>query len=138
MRPDQSVPILGKREQNLVEPIPEFARFYLTYLRRTDWGDFPEVVIHSDEPVVKKHPSYAAAKAGDADAAQKLVLETATIGALDRICAIIGERRPHLLAVHALEEEGANAIPRVFARLLSKVLDLPVANGIIQIRRWPI
>src|SRR5262245_14324850 len=55
--------------------------------------------------------------------------------AVSQISALIGESRPRLLAVHALEIEGANAIPRVFARLLSKMLDLPVANGIIQINR---
>jgi hypoxanthine-guanine phosphoribosyltransferase len=118
-----------------VEPIPEFSNNILPYLRRTEWGDFPDVVIHSGESVVKKHSLYMAAKTGDANAAQTLALETATIGSLDQISALIGERRPHLLAVHALEIEGANAIPRVFARLLSKMLDLPVAIGIIQINR---
>jgi len=118
-----------------MEPVPEFSKNILPYLRRTEWGDFPDVVIHSDESVVKKHSLYTAAKTGDANAAQSLALETATIGALDKISALVGERRPHLLAVHALETEGANAIPRVFARLLSKMLDLPVANGIIQINR---
>lgn len=118
-----------------MEPIPEFSKNILLYLRRTEWGDFPDVVIHSDESVVKKHSLYTAAKTGNATAAQSLALETATIGALDKISALIGERRPHLLAVHALETEGANAIPRVFARLLSKMLDLPLAYGIIQINR---
>jgi adenine/guanine phosphoribosyltransferase-like PRPP-binding protein len=69
------------------------------------------------------------------NAAEGLVLEAATIGALDKVSALIGARRPHLLAVHALEAEGANAIPRVFAKLLSKMLGLPVAKGIIQINR---
>ena len=68
-------------------------------------------------------------------AAQGLLLETITIVALDRISAIIGNRRPSLLSVHALETEGANAIPRVFGRLLSKFLGFPVARSIIQINR---
>ena len=118
-----------------MEQIPEFSKNILPYLRRTEWGDFPDVVIHSDESTVKKHLLYTAAKTGNAKAAQTLALETATIGALDQISALIGESHPHLLAVHALEIEGANAIPRVFARLLSKMLDLPVVHGIIQINR---
>lgn len=67
--------------------------------------------------------------------AKDLVLETTTIGTLDRISAIIGGKRPHLLAVHALETEGANAIPGALAQPLSMMIELPLANGIIQINR---
>jgi hypothetical protein len=118
-----------------VEPIPDFAKLLQSHLRRTDWGDFPDVVIHTEESLVKKHPLYAAAKSGDVRAAEELVLETTTIGALDRISAIIGSNSPSLLPVHALETEGMNVIPRVFARVLSKALDLTPANNIIQINR---
>lgn len=78
---------------------------------------------------------YAAAKMGNSDAAEVLVLETSPIGALDRMSEALSGRRPYLLAVHALEIEGMNAIPQVFAKILSKMLGLPVANGIIQINR---
>jgi hypothetical protein len=60
-----------------VEPVPEFSKNILPYLRRTEWGDFPDVVIHSEESVVKKHSLYAAAKTGNATAAQTLALELA-------------------------------------------------------------
>jgi hypothetical protein len=118
-----------------VEPVPEFAKFVQQHLRRTEWNDFPDVIIHAEESLVKKHPLYAPAKGGDVKAAEGLVLEVTTIGALDKISALIGAKRPHLLAVHALETEGANAIPRTFARILSKILDLPIAKGVIQINR---
>jgi len=39
----------------------------LEMLPRTAWGDFPDVVIHAAESVVKQHPAYAAAKAGESD-----------------------------------------------------------------------
>jgi hypothetical protein len=77
-----------------VEPVPDFAKLLQSHLRRTEWGDFPEVVIHTEESLVKKHPLYAAAKSGDVRAAEELVLETTTIGALDRISAIIGSKSP--------------------------------------------
>jgi hypoxanthine-guanine phosphoribosyltransferase len=118
-----------------VEPVPEFAKFVQQHLRRTEWDDFPDVIIHAEESLVKKHPLYAPAKGGDVKAAEGLALEVTTIGALDKISALIGAKRPHLLAVHALETEGANAIPRTFARILSKMLDLPIAKGVIQINR---
>jgi len=52
-----------------------------------------------------------------------------------RVKALVGHSRPHLLAVHAVETVGMNAIPRAFARALSPLLDLPVASGIVQINR---
>jgi hypothetical protein len=102
---------------------------------RAPWGGFPDVVIHADEPVLKKHPAYAAAKKGDSEAAERLVLAVATIGALDRISALIGSARPTLVAVHALETEGMNAIPRVFARVLAQTLGLPADRDVVQINR---
>ena len=115
--------------------IPELSASIKPFLKRTEWGEFPDVIIHAEEVVVKKHPAYVAAKGGDSDAAEALILEAAPIGALDKISAALGEARPHLLAVHALETEGMNAIPQVFAGLLSKLLDLPVSRGILQINR---
>lgn len=126
----------GPKKGADLEPLPVDSEMLEEHLRRTPWEDFPDVVIHADEPLVKKHPLYTGAKQGDASAAEGLVMETSTIGALDRISVLIGDKKPYLLAVHALETEGGNAIPRVFARtLLSKMLDLPVARGIIQINR---
>ncbi len=105
------------------------------HLRRSQWGNFPDVIIHAEESIVKKHRLYAAAKSGDAIAAEGLVLETSPIEALDRICAIIGDRTPYLLAVHAQESQGANVIPRAMARLLSRMLSLPWSKSVIQINR---
>lgn len=115
--------------------IPDFSPSVKEHLRRTEWNDFPDAIIHADESSVKKHPVYAAAKQGDAAAAERLILEMTTIGALDRISALIGKAQPHLLAVHALETEGMNAIPRIFSGILAKLLDLTLADGIIQINR---
>lgn len=114
---------------------PEFHHSVKTYLRRSVWGDFSDVVIHAEESTVKKHPSYAAAKSGDAAAAEKLILETSTLSTLDKICAVIGDRKPFLVAVHAQETQGANVIPRVLAQILARTLALPLAADVIQINR---
>jgi hypothetical protein len=37
-------------------------------MRRTDWREFPDIVIHPDDSVVKKHLFYATANAGDVTA----------------------------------------------------------------------
>lgn len=118
-----------------MEPVPDFAKLLHQPLRRTAWGDFPDVVIHAEESRVKKHPRYAAAKSGDVYAAKDLVSQAMSNEALDRIRAIINGRRPHLLAVHALETEGLNVIPGVLADLLATSLNLPVLNNIVQINR---
>lgn len=39
-----------------MEPLPDFAKLLHQHLRRTDWGHFPDVVIHAEESSVKKHP----------------------------------------------------------------------------------
>ena len=48
-----------------MEAVPDFANLLHQHLRRTNWDDFPDVVIHAEESRVKKHPRYAAAKAGE-------------------------------------------------------------------------
>lgn len=93
------------------------------------------MVIHAEESKVKFHPLYPLAKTGDANAAEQLVLDTATAQAMERVEELIGSRKPSLLAVHALESEGANIIPRVLANVLADALHLNVERGVVQINR---
>lgn len=99
---------------------------------RAAWNDFPDVLIHASESAVKQHPRYQAAKSGDAEAAVRLVEETINAAQVDALRAFLGGRRPTLVSVHALEDEGVNAIPEVFAEALAKSLGLPHASGIVQ------
>jgi adenine/guanine phosphoribosyltransferase-like PRPP-binding protein len=107
-----------------MEPIPAFAGLIQQFLRRTDWDDFPDVVIH-----------YVTAKSGDADAADKLASVFITPSILERLVDLVGSGKPHLLAVTALETISVNAIARVLAIRLGQQLDLPIAKGIIQVNR---
>jgi hypothetical protein len=105
------------------------------HLRRTEWRGFPDVlIVTSDVPAVKRHTLYTTAKEGDARAAEGMVADFLNDDRLEPIRAALTSC-PFLLAVHALESEGMNAIPRVFARKLSSLFGLPVASGIIQINR---
>lgn len=104
-------------------------------LRRTPWNQFPPVVILADVPVAKNHPSFAAAKAGDAKAAESVVEDALAITDIERVRALIREGQPHLLPVHAVEEVGMNAIPRAFARALAIRLNVPLGSGVIQMNR---
>lgn len=116
-------------------PIPDFVAAVKNNLHRTHWNDFPEVVIHAEESVVKKHAQYAFAKSGDHLAATKLVHETLNVEAMLRIRQQIGNDEAVFLPVHALETEGVNVIPRVLANLLGQFFKRPVLSGVIQTNR---
>ena len=100
---------------------------------RTAWGAFPDVVIHATESAVKQHPAYKAAKSGDDDAATDLVMDTFSLEQTHVLEELLGGRAPTLVSAHAVERQGVNAIPEVFAELLGKVLGWPVDAGIIQV-----
>ena len=100
---------------------------------RTAWGAFPDVVIHATESAVKQHPAYKAAKSGDDDAAADLVLDTFSLEKTHALEELVGVRTPTLVSAHAVERQGINAIPEVFAELLGKVLGWPVDTGIVQV-----
>lgn len=100
---------------------------------RTPWGDFPDVLIHASETAVKQHPAYKAAKAGDDDAATALVLDTFNPDSAQVLGRIAGKSKPTLVSAHALERDGVNAIPEVFADRLGQFLNWPVDKGVIQV-----
>jgi hypothetical protein len=93
---------------------------------------FPDVVLHADELAVKRHPQYAAAKGGDADAAEMLVGSLANRGRLSELSLLLQGRDVRLLPVHALESEGVNEIPAALARLLLEWLGLPITDSVVQ------
>ncbi|HUD74204.1 MAG TPA: hypothetical protein VMQ76_03955, partial [Terracidiphilus sp.] len=105
------------------------------YLYRTGWGNFPDVLICAPERTVHGHPRFSAAKVGDAISADALVEDTLAIADMDAIRQLIGDSSPRLLAVHALESAGMNAIPRVLAKRLSKDFGLALDSGISQLNR---
>jgi hypoxanthine-guanine phosphoribosyltransferase len=105
------------------------------YLHRTAWEEFPDVVVCAPTNVVLRHPQYDEAKIGSARAAEELVTDVLSVESLRKIETLIGPDKPHLLAVHALESEGMNAIPRVLALKLAQRLGLNLDSGIVQINR---
>ena len=102
--------------------------------RRSPWSPLPDIALHALVPVVKAHPDYRLAKAGDADAAFRLVEATVSPTAIDRM------RRwaspgvlPVLLPVHAAEQQGVNAIPLALAEALGRELRWPVCTDVVQL-----
>ena len=100
---------------------------------RVPLHDFPDVVLHAPESVVKGHPQYHPAKVGDAVAAEALVGEMISASAMEQLAALLRERSVVLVPIHALESEGVNEIPMALAEELSRRLGLLVHDGIVQL-----
>lgn len=100
---------------------------------RAPWRDEPDVDIHqTDELVVRRHLDYDDAKAGDGEAAVRLVDATINPAVVEALGRRSGNGEPVLLPVVAEESEGANAIPLALAQRLSLDLGWEVETGVIQ------
>jgi hypothetical protein len=100
---------------------------------RVPLSDFPDVVLHAPEPVVKGHQQYRPAKVGDALAAEALVAESISDQAVEQLGVVLSGRAVVLVPIHALESEGVNEIPMALAEELSRRLELPVHDAIVQL-----
>lgn len=103
--------------------------------QRTDWHGLPDVLIHSQESAVKKHPDYLAAKAGDIDAARRLVEDALNKQVIEVIARQLAGSNASIASVHAHEAEGINRIPAVLAEVLGEHLGLQAEASVVQINR---
>src|SRR5579871_268095 len=106
-------------EREAGEPIGGYARAQDAFLGRGQpWPEnFPNVVVQrgsSDKLRMRAHPDYAAAKAGDLDAARRVVRDTLNPARVEELRALIGDRRPIVVPVHAEEAAGRNKLPVVY------------------------
>jgi hypothetical protein len=90
------------------------------------------VWLHAQEAVVKKHPAYPAAKAGDVNAAHNLVDDVINIATVLALRQLEEHAAPVIVSVHAEEAVGVNAIPEVFGDVLAFMLGWPVERYIVQ------
>ena len=98
--------------------------------------DFPDAVLLADETHTKRHPDYAAAKAGDESAAARLVDALLDGMGLAAVRTLVTTARkadnPILVCAHAYEREGVNAIPSALSELLSQRLEVPFSTAVVQ------
>ncbi|WP_417518847.1 LPD38 domain-containing protein [Marinobacter sp.] len=100
---------------------------------RAPWPDaFPRVPFAAPLGSADKHPDYAAAKAGDVEAARRLVDDVVTDKAIERVREMLDGRAPEVVAVFAEEASGRNKIPLAYAAKIAKALNLPLNESIIQ------
>ena len=106
---------------------------------RTPWAeDFPAVAIHTTVHRRDAHPGYAAAKAGDAEAAWVLAGDLLSATAVSELRSALNHlgSDPILLPITALETTGFNAIPDAMARILARRLGWSLSSGdIVQSNR---
>ena len=87
---------------------------------RSPWPpDFPRVIVFGDQRTRNQHAAYAAAKAGDPEAAWRLVNDMLIGEAIAQINTYANRQRLVILPVSAIESAGFNAIPNVFGEILS-------------------
>lgn len=95
-------------------------------------GEFPPVLRLAEVAQVKTHASYAAAKAGDVQAARQLVQGLVLPELARRTWPGPWVSDVVLCSAHAYEEAGINAIPHALACHLAQCLNLAVEAGIVQ------
>ncbi len=108
------------------------ANIHRVKIPRTPLAGMPDVAILAGEQQVKNDPDYAAAKAGDAMAAGRLIGRFINSRAIEQVEALVGGAKPILLPVHALEISGINEIPVALAERLATELDLDIDDSIVQ------
>lgn len=93
-------------------------------------SSFPVIQQHTTGAALQKHPDYAAAKAGDAKAARRVVKQLAKP---EKIRAL-ATRHPAaiVVAVHAEERSGRNKLPVTLASYISHLSGLSMSVDIVQ------
>ncbi len=103
---------------------------------RAEWGKFPDVLILKDESSVKRHPLYPAAKTGDANAADSMIRELLTSDDFEVLRRFVDahceETKPVLVAAHAYEMQGVNAIPAALAQSIGQAIGCAYDSRVYQ------
>lgn len=90
----------------------------------------PAVIGHS--LAATKHPEYPAAKAGDPNAALRVARDLVTPQMRASVKSLIGESKPVIVPVVAMEATGNNMIPQMVAIRLEESLGLTSTAEIVQ------
>lgn len=83
---------------------------------------------------LREHPDYASAKAGNPEAAARLISDVMTPQLIAQARAKFGESAI-FVPVHAIEANGENMLPRTYAQALASATGGSVSQGIVQANR---
>ena len=105
-------------------------------VKRTDWGDLPNVMIAHAKDTITTHKHYQKAKSGELSSALFLVDEYLTDDFVLKLHHTIkGYDNVRIVPVHAEEQLGRNKIPMAYALALSEMLGVDMDLGIVQAKR---
>lgn len=93
---------------------------------------FPNVVIAGALGTLAKHPDYVTAKAGDLQAAVRVVDDLINQAYVDSVAELVGKKKPLIAPIQAPESSGRNRIPKAAALILGKALNLSVDHSLFQ------
>jgi hypothetical protein len=97
--------------------------------------DFPDAIVHSEMRARNGHVDYAAAKAGDAEAASSLVDDLLLSPATDEIVRLVADRPAIVLPVIAEETTGFMRFPTPWYRPSATLTGERRSSH--RFRRWP-
>lgn len=102
---------------------------------RTEWGDFPDVIVNAPLKSAAQHPSYQLAKNGDKDASLDLASDILTEDSIDKVVKLAGDKNPLLVSVHAEESVSVNFIPLAMSLVLSEKTGFDFDTSIVQSKK---
>lgn len=94
--------------------------------------DMPDALVAHELGAATQHPAYAAAKSGDRAAALRLARDMVTPKMRAEVKAMIGDAKPVIVPVLAVEESGHNMVPAAVAIRLEETLGLRATADIHQ------
>lgn len=94
--------------------------------------DLPDAIVGRALGDAGRHPDFAAAKAGDTEAAARLVGDLVTPDVVAKVRDALAGRKPTIVPVLAVESAGNNKIPVMTAKRLGVSLGLDVDADIVQ------
>lgn len=100
--------------------------------RQTWENNFPPVILQAAIGCAKNNINYEAAKAGDIESALLLADDLVNDTAVEKIAALIGDKKPLLIPVHAEEAISINRIPLAYAIVIGGRINLNVELNIVQ------
>ncbi|MBY0243619.1 MAG: hypothetical protein K2X55_30375 [Burkholderiaceae bacterium] len=108
---------------------------HIAFSRATTVPARANVLIASPIGVLASHPDYAAAKAGDAQAALRAVQDTLPPAFIDQVRAQFGGRDVIVQPVLSIEQTGRNKLPLAGAHVLAHGAGLRVSEHVVQSTR---
>jgi hypothetical protein len=125
--------VLNEKNSEMLRKYEYMANSSKFIAERTIWrNNFPDVIVHTTVKERNAHVDYQAGKTGDVHAAFRLANDLISHEMIEKIKLFLGEEKPIVLPVSAIERHGINCIPEAMAKIIAERLDLSTEKSIVQ------